>query len=51
MIANNDADGLDLEGASDATIQGNYFGVDPPDGRNRTARSNGKDIEITDLDR
>ncbi len=52
VIAGNEGDGLDLNGASDATIQGNYFGVDPPGpvglpgGSQQIA--NGKDIEITD---
>jgi CSLREA domain-containing protein len=36
--------GLDLEGASKATILGNYFGVAP---NGTTARANIKDIEIT----
>jgi hypothetical protein len=44
VIANTTGTALDLEGASEATIQGNYFGV-APDGE--TAMSNGKDIEIT----
>jgi hypothetical protein len=36
--------GLDLEGASDATIQGNYFGVTP---KGDSAAANSTDIEIT----
>jgi CSLREA domain-containing protein len=52
VIAGNEGDGLDLNGASDATIEGNYFGVNPPGpvglpgGSQQMA--NGKDIEITD---
>lgn len=41
----NDGVGLDLEGASHASIWGNYFGV-TPDGATQAANS--KDIEITD---
>jgi hypothetical protein len=41
----NDGVGLDLEGASHASIWGNYFGV-TPDGAFQAANS--KDIEITD---
>jgi hypothetical protein len=52
VIAGNEGDGLDLNGASDATIQGNYFGVDPPEPVGQPGGSqqiaNGKDIEITD---
>lgn len=44
VIANTTSTGLDLEGASEATIRGNYFGVGV-DGE--TAMSNGKNIEIT----
>jgi CSLREA domain-containing protein len=44
VIANTAGAGLDLEGASEATIQGNYFGVGV-DGE--TPMSNGKNIEIT----
>ncbi|HKT83847.1 MAG TPA: CSLREA domain-containing protein [Solirubrobacterales bacterium] len=44
VIANNGFEGLDIEGASEATVQGNYFGV-KPDGI--TAAPNGKNIEIT----
>jgi CSLREA domain-containing protein len=44
VFANNGV-GLDLEGASFATIMGNYFGVSP-DGSTQAANS--KDIEITD---
>jgi len=52
VIAGNEGDGLDLNGASDATIEGNYFGVNPPEpvglpgGSQQIA--NGKDVEITD---
>jgi CSLREA domain-containing protein len=45
VISGNNNEGLDLEGASEATIEGNYFGV-APDGSTQVA--NGKDIEITD---
>lgn len=45
VIAGNNLEGLDIEGASDATIHGNYFGV-APDGT--TPMANGKNIEITD---
>ena len=45
VIANNSFEGLDIEGADEADILGNYFGVDP-DGATRAA--NGKNIEITD---
>jgi len=45
VIANTTGTALDLEGASEATIQGNYFGVGV-DGE--TEMSNGKNIEITD---
>src|SRR6476646_1375392 len=45
VIANTTSTGLDLEGASEATIQGNYFGVGV-DGE--TVMANGKNIEITD---
>jgi len=45
VIANSGFEGLDLEGASEAVIQGNYFGV-APDGV--TAAPNSKNIEITD---
>jgi hypothetical protein len=52
VIAGNDGDGLDLNGASHATIQGNYFGVNPPGPVGLPGGSqemaNGKDIEITD---
>jgi len=52
VIAGNEGDGLYLNGASDATILGNYFGVNPPEpvglpgGSQQVA--NGKDVEITD---
>jgi CSLREA domain-containing protein len=45
VIAGNDGVGLDLEGASDASIQGNYLGVGP-DGTE--ALANSKDVEVTD---
>lgn len=37
--------GLDIEGASEATVQGNYFGVAP---NGIAAMGNSKDIELTD---
>jgi len=45
VIAGNNNEGLDIEGASDAVISGNYFGV-APDGTTRMLQV--KDIEITD---
>ncbi|HEU4738900.1 MAG TPA: right-handed parallel beta-helix repeat-containing protein [Solirubrobacterales bacterium] len=45
VIGGNAGLGLDLEGASGATIQGNYFGVRP---KGDVAASNAVDIEITD---
>lgn len=45
VVVNSAAEGLDIEGASDAVVRGNYFGV-KPDGKTQAA--NGKDIEITD---
>jgi len=52
VIAGNEGDGLDLNGASEATTQGNYFGVSPPEPLGLPGGSvqvaNGKDIEITD---
>ena len=45
VIVNSAAEGLDIEGADNADVLGNYFGV-KPDGA--TAAANGKDIEITD---
>jgi CSLREA domain-containing protein len=52
VIAGNDGDGLYLNGAGHATIQGNYFGVNPPGPVGLPGGSqemaNGKDIEITD---
>lgn len=44
VISNTSGVGLDLEGASEATIQGNYFGVSPS---GASQMSNGTDIEIT----
>lgn len=45
VFANNAFEGLDVEGADNADVLGNYFGV-KPDGATQAA--NGKDIEITD---
>lgn len=45
VIVNSVAEGLDIEGASEAVVRGNYFGI-KPDGKTQAA--NGKDIEITD---
>lgn len=45
VFGNNNNEGLDLLGASFATVQGNYFGV-APDGKTQAA--NGKNIEISD---
>jgi CSLREA domain-containing protein len=45
VFANSAADGLDIQGADNADVLGNYFGV-KPDGATRAA--NGKNIEITD---
>lgn len=45
VFGNNNNEGLDILGASFATVQGNYFGV-APDGKTQAA--NGKNIEITD---
>lgn len=45
VIAGNTFVGLDLEGASGASIRGNYFGVAP---NGTTARAQIKDVEITD---
>jgi Right handed beta helix region len=45
VIAGNNNEGLDIEGASNAVIRNNYFGV-APDGI--TQMANAKDIEITD---
>lgn len=45
VIANNANEGLDIEGASGATILGNYFGVSP-DGA--TAAGNAVNIEVSD---
>jgi CSLREA domain-containing protein len=44
VFANNEFEGLDIQGASEAKVAGNYFGV-KPDGA--TAAANGKDIEVT----
>jgi CSLREA domain-containing protein len=44
VFANSAADGLDIQGADNADVLGNYFGV-KPDGATRAA--NGKNIEIT----
>ncbi len=45
VIAGNTFVGLDLEGASGASIRGNYFGVAP---NGTTLRAQIKDIELTD---
>lgn len=45
VISNTTGTALDLEGASEAAVQGNYFGVSP-DGASQM--SNGTNIEITD---
>lgn len=45
VFVNNAAEGLDIEGASNADVLGNYFGV-KADGATQAA--NGKNIEITD---
>lgn len=45
VFVNNAAEGLDIEGASEADVMGNYFGV-KADGVTKAA--NGKNIEITD---
>jgi CSLREA domain-containing protein len=45
VFANNSFEGLDIEGADNADVLGNYFGV-KPDGA--TVAANGKNIEITD---
>jgi CSLREA domain-containing protein len=45
VFANNSFEGLDIEGADNADVLGNYFGV-KPDGV--TAAANAKNIEITD---
>jgi CSLREA domain-containing protein len=45
VIAGNNLEGLDIQGASEASISGNFFGVGP-DGT--TQMANAVDIEITD---
>ncbi|TMK56186.1 MAG: CSLREA domain-containing protein [Actinobacteria bacterium] len=45
VIAGNNVEGVDIEGASEAVVRGNYFGV-APDGT--TQMANPKNIEITD---
>jgi hypothetical protein len=45
VFANNAFEGLDIEGADNADVLGNYFGV-KPDGATQAA--NAKDIEISD---
>lgn len=45
VFANNAAEGLDIEGADNTKVRGNYFGV-KADGVTRAA--NGRDIELTD---
>jgi nitrous oxidase accessory protein NosD len=44
VFGNNSAEGLDIEGADNADVLGNYFGV-KPDGA--TQAPNGKNVEIT----
>lgn len=44
VIAGNVGVGLDIEGASNATVNGNYFGVGPS---GTTQKANAKDIEVT----
>jgi CSLREA domain-containing protein len=46
VISNNSFEGLDIDGADNADILGNYFGV-KPDGTTAAANT-GKNIEITD---
>lgn len=45
VIANNNNEGLDIEGADDAVVRGNYFGVSPA---GTAQAANAKDIELTD---
>ena len=45
-VISNNGTGLDILGADDAVIQGNFFGV-KPDGQTAAGNTN-KDIEITD---
>ncbi|HVD40185.1 MAG TPA: CSLREA domain-containing protein [Solirubrobacterales bacterium] len=45
VIAGNNLEGLDIEGASGAIVRGNFFGV-APDGT--TQMGNAKNIEVTD---
>jgi CSLREA domain-containing protein len=47
VFVNNSFEGLDIEGADNAKVMGNYFGV-KADGVTKAA--NGKNIEITDTD-
>jgi CSLREA domain-containing protein len=44
VFANNEFEGLDIQGASEAKVAGNYFGVKP---NGTTGAANGKDIEVT----
>jgi hypothetical protein len=44
VIADNNLEGLDVEGASGAVVRGNYFGVTP---NGAAAAPNAKDIEVT----
>ncbi|HZO07484.1 MAG TPA: NosD domain-containing protein, partial [Solirubrobacterales bacterium] len=44
-VIGNSGVGLDVEGADETTIQGNYFGVGP---NGSTPATNNKDIEVTD---
>lgn len=45
VFANSNNEGLDIQGASDVVIRGNYFGVAPG---GTTQMANAKNIEITD---
>lgn len=45
VFANSAAEGLDIEGADNAKVRGNYFGVKA---NGTTPAANGRDIEITD---
>jgi CSLREA domain-containing protein len=45
VIAGNNLEGLDIQGASEASISGNFFGVGP---NGTTQMANAVDIEITD---
>lgn len=45
VFADNNNEGLDIEGASLAVVEGNYFGVAP---NGSTQAPNAKDVEVTD---